>query len=298
MTVDQLNNFWYTQEYYTTTSSSNWKTRIASFNFANILNLTLSASQTSICEGDSTQLNATVTGGSGTYTYSWISDPPGFTDTIPNPMVTPAVTTYYICEVNDSISTKTDSIKITVNAAPVVFAGNDTTFYTTINDYQAAGQDTNCWSVGWTTLGDGTFNNAYILNPVYSTGWQDRMAGTFTLILKGFPHPPCTATVVDSVNVTFSPSVGVDQISADQYSIAIFPNPAQNNCQLVISNLQDQRADISITDLSGRQVFSDMITGPHKSVIRNIDLSNYAKGVYFVRVKSAGGLKVEKLVVN
>ncbi len=298
MTVDQLDNFWYTTEYFATTSSSAWKTRVASFNFANILNLTLTASQTSICTGDTTQLNATVTGGSGTYTYSWTSDPPGFTDTIPNPAVSPLVTTNYICTVNDTISTKTDTIKITVNQAPAVFAGNDTTFFVTLDSYQAAGTDTNCWSVKWETLGFGTFDNAFILNPVYTTGWQDRMAGSFTLILKGFPHPPCTETALDSITVTFTPSVGIDPVVSGQFNISLYPNPAQSSCQLIINNLKDEKADITITDMSGRQVFSDIITGPQRSYVRNIDLSRNAKGVYFVKVKAADGSKVQKLVVN
>jgi hypothetical protein len=298
MTVDQANDFWYTQEYYSTTSGSNWKTRIASFNFASILNLELTATQTTLCSGDSTQLNAVATGGSGLYTYLWTSNPPGFTDTIPDPVVIPEVTTYYICEVNDGTSTKTDSIKITVKPSPAVYAGNDTTLFYTVIDYPLSALDSNCWSVEWTTLGDGTFDNVYILNPVYSTGWQDRMAGIFVLTLTGYPYPPCNVPAIDTLTVAFSPAVGLDHISQDGFRIEIYPNPARNTCSLVIRNLEDRQADITITDVSGRPVHSDMIPGPQKSLVRKIDLSNQAKGIYFVRVKSLSGLKVEKLVIN
>ncbi|MCX6249767.1 MAG: T9SS type A sorting domain-containing protein [Bacteroidetes bacterium] len=298
MTADTSNTFWYTQEYYSTTSGSGWKTRIASFSFANIFQINITATQTTICYGDSTQLNANATGGSGVYTYLWSSLPAGFTDTIPNPFVAPLLTTKYICEVSDGSNTKTDTIKITVRQLPYVFAGNDTTLTFTVTDFQASGQDSSTMSFQWSTLGDGTFDTAYILHPLYSTGWQDRMAGTFTLTLSGYPSWPCNPITVDSIKVTFSPSVGVPQILPDRFSISIFPNPAQNNCTLTINNLPDGRTDISITDLSGRQVFSDVIKGRQKSVEKTIDLSSQAKGVYFVYVRSSNGFKVEKLVLK
>jgi hypothetical protein len=298
MTVDTSNNFWYTQEYYSATSSSNWKTRIASFNFANIFHINITATQTTICYGDTTQLNVHASGGSGTYTYLWSSVPAGFTDTIANPVVAPLVTTQYICEANDGTNTKTDTILITVSPPAYVFAGNDTTFSYTVADYQASGQDSNSFSVHWATLGDGTFNNASILNPVYSTGWRDRQAGTFTLTLSGYSLFSCTTPTVDSVVVTFSPAVGVDQISTDPLKVSLFPNPARTSCSLILSNLRDEEATVSITDLSGNQMLSFVVKGPQKSVERNIDLGGLAKGVYFVHVRFSGGVKVEKLVLE
>jgi hypothetical protein len=40
MTIDPTDDctFWYTQEYYSTTSSFNWQTRIGSFRFSNCKN--------------------------------------------------------------------------------------------------------------------------------------------------------------------------------------------------------------------------------------------------------------------
>jgi hypothetical protein len=298
MTVDTSNNFWYTQEYFSTTSSSSWKTRIASFTFANIFELTITASPGTICRGDSTRLNANATGGSGTYTYLWSSIPAGFTDTTATPAAAPLVSTRYICQANDGTNTKTDTILVTVHTLASVFAGNDTTFSNTVQDYQASGQDTNASSVLWATLGDGTFSNANILNPIYSTGWRDRQAGTFTLILTGYPLLPCTTATVDSIIVTFSPAVGVAQIPAGSLTVSLFPNPAKTSCSLILSNLGNEEASVNVTDLSGRQVLAFLIIGPQKSAERILDLGGQPKGIYFVYVRYSGGMKVEKLVLE
>jgi len=98
-----------------------------------------------ICLGDSAQLFANAIGGSGTYSFSWTSDPPGFTSSEENPEVAPPSSTTYILEVNDGFSTVTDSVILVVHDPPDVFAGTDQTILggtsTTIDDATASGTE-------------------------------------------------------------------------------------------------------------------------------------------------------------
>ena len=76
---------------------------------------TASASPSSICLGESSQLNATTVGGTGNYTYSWsptigLSNP-----LIANPTATPTETTTYTCAVSDGYTNMNVSATITVN---------------------------------------------------------------------------------------------------------------------------------------------------------------------------------------
>ncbi len=80
----------------------------------------VTATPATICAGSSSQLLVTPTGGSGTYTYSWTSSPVGFTSALPNPVVTPTVTTTYYVVVNDGANSVNGSIMVTVNPLPVV----------------------------------------------------------------------------------------------------------------------------------------------------------------------------------
>jgi hypothetical protein len=114
--------FWYTTEYFATQSSTNWKTRIASFSFINILNVTATATPSNINSGQTSQLNVTATGGTGVYTYSWTSLPAGFTSGSQNPVVSPTVTTKYIAHVTSGTLTKTDTTEVFINMAVVATA--------------------------------------------------------------------------------------------------------------------------------------------------------------------------------
>jgi subtilisin family serine protease len=82
------------------------------------LAVTLTANPDEICFGETSQLTALPTGGTGEYTYSWTSDPPGFTSTLPNPVVAPEETTTYFVEVSDGDATLNADIAVTVNEFP------------------------------------------------------------------------------------------------------------------------------------------------------------------------------------
>ncbi len=300
MSVDpsEAQKFWYTQEYYATTSQANWKTRIGSFSFANIFQVHSTATPGSICTGQTTQLDAGASGGSGTYTYNWSSIPAGFSSTAENPTDDPAVTTQYICAVNDGTETKTDTTTVTVHNEPTAFAGNDANYSFTLTMFPVAGTATEYSSLKWTTQGDGYFNFDTVTNALYYTGWQDRMAGTFTLTFTANPIPTCSTPASDDITVTFSPSVGIEDIAKAPFTITLAPNPAQENCKLTINNLKDASATITLTDMAGRQVYTDLVAGPQKSAVKNINLGNINRGVYFLKVMTDSGTRTEKLIVQ
>ena len=87
---------------------------------ADIPEATAMADPEDICEGESSQLTANATGGSGSYTYSWTSIPEGFTSDEQNPVVTPMDTTKYIVAVYDGIFTVYDTATVNVNPLPSV----------------------------------------------------------------------------------------------------------------------------------------------------------------------------------
>ena len=77
------------------------------------------ASPDSVCEGVTSQLSSTVTGGVPPFTYVWT--PAGSLDdpSIPDPVATPEVTTKYILKVIDAVmDSVTDSLVVTVLTSP------------------------------------------------------------------------------------------------------------------------------------------------------------------------------------
>ncbi|MHC1706309.1 MAG: CARDB domain-containing protein [Bacteroidales bacterium] len=78
------------------------------------LNVTATAQPDAICLGNSSQLGMQIFGGLGTVSYYWYSDPPGFTSTLANPIVSPEVTTSYHIIAYDAEDTADASVTVTV----------------------------------------------------------------------------------------------------------------------------------------------------------------------------------------
>jgi hypothetical protein len=78
-----------------------------------------------VCAGETSQLVALATGGSGTYTYSWSSNPAGFSSTLPDPVVSPTISTIYTVMVNDGYNTMSGNATVNVHPRPIPEAGID-----------------------------------------------------------------------------------------------------------------------------------------------------------------------------
>ncbi len=92
----------------------------------NSLDMTLSSTSSSICIGDSVQLKANVTIGSGSYSYNWSSS----SNTIDSITVKPGVTTTYKVTATDNLlnCSATDSFTVVVRQAPeAVVTASDST---------------------------------------------------------------------------------------------------------------------------------------------------------------------------
>ncbi|HRY33356.1 MAG TPA: dockerin type I domain-containing protein [Bacteroidales bacterium] len=90
------------------------------------LAVSVSSDPDTICFGETTHVLASASGGSGNYTYSWVSVPPGFTSTEMNPAVTPALTTTYLVTISDGVNTASGSTEVHVNELPLGSAGTTT----------------------------------------------------------------------------------------------------------------------------------------------------------------------------
>jgi len=302
MTVDPVSptTFWYTTEYYSNTSGTSWQTRIASFTFGNSFSSYASSNPERFCEGGSSQLNATAYGGSGTYTYSWTSIPPGFTSTIKNPVVTPTDTTQYIVAVSDGSQTHYDTAEVVVLFPPTDFAGNDTTVCSNATSITLNGTATNySWFV-WASSGNGTFSNNSSLNTTYTFGSHDYQVDSVDLYLVVFAKSPCTGRMMSTRRVTINPCDGIQTITMNDPQMKLKPNPANESVTILINGLENSSILLTITGVKGQTLYSEDLQIFTNSFIKQIDLKEFPDGIYFVKTRTRTDKNVltKKLVVS
>lgn len=263
----------------------------------NILQVSVTAVPDNLCSGTVTQLDATATGGSGNYTYFWSSIPPGFSSSIPNPTANPAVSTQYFVQVNDGTDTVTDSVMVTVQAAPEVSAGYDTTVNLYVTQIPLLGTASNTVSVLWTTSGDGTFSSAINLESEYFPGSGDKTAMSVNLTLTGNPVAPCLNFVSNVRHITFNPFSGVQVLTRIGLSVGVFPNPSNGLFTLTISGGEQGPVYITVTDINGIIHYNKTVITSAKTITKVLDLTSLPSAVYLLKIENGSGMLNRKLVI-
>jgi hypothetical protein len=161
----------------------------------------------------------------------------------------------------------------------------------------ATGTATNYSSVKWLTDGDGHFNIDTVPASLYYPGTVDRNNGGVNLTLKAYPIGPCADTASSTVHITLSFPAGIGQISSGIFGFTLSPNPSNGNISIVIDGIQNSEAKIVITNIAGIEIYSAKgITG--NNPVKEINLSGYTKGVYFVKVSTDKQSATKKLVLQ
>ena len=182
------------------------------------LSVLVGADHNAVCYGSSTQLSAIPGGGSGNYTYSWVSEPPGFTSNEQNPYVTPNQSTFYAVTVDDGYNNAYGDIFITVNQLPTAHAGANQSIphgaSTTLNGSGSGG--TPSYSYAWEPA-------ALLINPNSNTTATVNLYETTTFYLTVTDSNGCVSDI-NSVEVIVSGNA----LWSDPYAFPALVCPGSN----------------------------------------------------------------------
>jgi hypothetical protein len=96
----------------------------------------------------------------------------------------------------------------------------------------------------------------------------------------------------DSISVNFLDCSSVFEFSSG-LKVSVYPNPNHGQFTIQADGLKE-KLDITLTDVSGKIILKRQMASPGKE---EIEIGNYPKGRYLLRLSSAGKIKVEKVVV-
>jgi len=224
--------------------------------------------------GNSTKLTA-----SGGDTYLWSTG-----EKTKSISVSPDKTKNYTVTVYKNGCSNTDKVKVTVidvvisNPPPVeAFAGDDISIClgesVTLN---ASGGDTYSWSTG-------DDQEDIRVNPSRTT--------TYTLKADngGVISTDSVVVTVENCNI----SAANDEL---ENVFDIYPNPATGILNVDITGSEND-LNLILVSVNGSIVYKDIISTKNTAVSKQVDLSRFAKGIYFVRLFNADENFVKKLLI-
>lgn len=202
--------------------------------------------------------------------FAWTSVPAGFASNSQDTAgVIPAATTEYIVTAGNSYGCYTSaSTTVNVNAYPVVDLGGNQAICDTTSITLNAGNpgSTYDWSTGGT-------NQTEVFDG--SVG-----AGSYDVSVEVTNAAGCASS--DTVTITVTVCDGINDPSV---SIAIYPNPANDQINLDLSQLAAGDYTFELLSLQGQQIVSQSII--NGGGIISIGLIQVAPGTYIVRVSGS-----------
>jgi hypothetical protein len=100
-------------------------------------------------------------------------------------------------------------------------------------------------------------------------------------------------SVVAFANIYIDNCLGIYDPSGTTFSL--HPNPATNELTILFSSPPHDQKDISIVDMMGQELFSAKLSDQDHL---KIDVSGFARAVYFVKISEKNGEHLQRLVLN
>jgi hypothetical protein len=228
-----------------------------------------------VCEGSSVTLT-----GSGATSYTWtgsVADGVAFT---------PAATdTYTVTGTDGNGCMNTATTTVTVNAAPSVSM-------TAFDPLPV------CIFASPFTLTNGSPAGGVYSGAGVSSGVFDPNAaglGTFVITYMVTDVNSCSASDTASVTVDICEGIATNNGSSE---ITVYPNPASNMINISVGNANFSQLTISIVDIQGKEVYNETDKNISADYNKQINIEQFAKGVYYIKMNTGNDSKVQKLIVH
>ncbi|HKR04952.1 MAG TPA: GEVED domain-containing protein [Bacteroidia bacterium] len=80
--------------------------------------------------------------------------------------------------------------------------------------------------------------------------------------------------------------------------LSVYPNPAHDKVTVEMNNSIDEKAEINITDLTGKLIFKEQMQISMGITAIEIDLAHFAKGAYIISIMKTSGVKRQGIMIQ
>jgi len=118
--------------------------------------------------------------------------------------------------------------------------------------------------------------------------------GCVNIVIMATDPEGATATDTFQLCVDGYP-VSSRQITAGEFSVKMYPNPARDWVKLEVKNAGPGTAEVTVYTITGQQIFRRNFTDNQNI---SFNMENQVSGMYFVKLNVEGKEAVKKLVLD
>ncbi len=247
----------------------------------------LTAAKTNVtCNGSNNGvITLTGSGGTGVKTYS---DNNGGSYQAGNAFSSLAPGTY-ACVVKDANGCLSTSLNVIITQpTPITFTTATVKSSTCINNSGSI--------IVYATGGTGVYNYSKNNGGAWQTGYTFSSLAPGTYSIKVKDANGCMSTTTNVVVACNAREEEATTIGSTIFSV--YPNPANDHVTVTYSNTKEEAVTISLTDITGRLIFSTNTTsiiGDNQYLMNTAEIS---KGIYMLTLRSGDAVLQSKLVIQ
>ncbi|MCD4725076.1 MAG: T9SS type A sorting domain-containing protein [Bacteroidales bacterium] len=265
------------------------------------------ASIEEICAGDEVTFTATPENGGSEPAYQWkvngenTGDNSNLfitADLADDDVVKCEMTSSFVCAINNPAMS--NPISMSVNPYPVEMAIPSGSAYVDLNETLSSNytttNDPNTLTYTWTVTPDEAWENLAPDMHNLTITWKEDFTGQASIHVFGTNDcgdGPVSGNMDVSVENTFG--IGENDLNI---GVSIFPNPNNGTFTVKFSSANNENVKMKIMSIVGEVVYNEEELSVNGEFIKVIDLSKYAKGVYFLMIENNNKILTEKIVVQ
>ncbi len=247
---------------------------------ANIMNCTMTANPSEICQGETSQFNVEVLGGSGNNEYVWtpetgLSDP-----TIANPVANPMETTMYTVTITDLVSGDQliNQMELVVNETP-----ETPTIVQTGDNLVSSSATGNQW---YDDNGIIEGENGQICAPEETGNYWTIVSNS-----SGCESEPS--------NIIFFQPTSIEELLSGG-KVNVYPNPAGNTVTVDYIAKDKQDVSISLFNAYGQVIHNLTQSNFNRNGTYSVqfDVSSVMAGVYYFKIEGSDFSYTEKIIIS
>jgi hypothetical protein len=189
---------------------------------------------------------------------------------------------YVYADSNSCVNTSSPQ-SININAMPSVSMSGLNTSYTLTDPF----------SILTGTPSGGVFNGTGMVSNYFEP--SEAGLGTHGIAYIYSDGNGCIGSDAQCTTVDISVNIGGSSIGTDGGIIDVYPNPSNGIYSITVDGI-DGIINMIVYDSRGREVITESMVANGQKTIQNIDLGNYANGVYTLSIRTGKGTTTQKLV--